>query len=329
MSGWDAPAEVDQRARADRRWAELRRLVRRSKLIVPTNVQRFVGRAHLRGADAVMLDLEDSIPPGEKAAARRALVGAVASVARGGGDVVVRINKPFELARADVDAAVAPGVAAICFPKVESGREVAMLDALVSDRELRAGLPIGAIRLALGVESALGLAAIDQILAASDRIQTVDVGAEDFTRDLDVEPTRSGHELLFARQSVVIAARRHGVQALGMATTLANYSDLDALRQSIVQAREMGFRGAGCIHPAQVGPLNELFAPPAERVARAQRVLALYEQAIAEGRASAALDGEMIDVPVAERARAIVARAEAIAAHDARKQAALAHLVDG
>jgi citrate lyase subunit beta/citryl-CoA lyase len=111
-----------------------------------------------------------------------------------------------------------------------------------------------------------------------------------------------------------------------MATTLANYTDLEALRRSITQAREMGFRGAGCIHPAQVAPLNELFAPPAERVERARRVLAVYDEAVAQGRASASIDGEMVDVPVAERARAIVERADAIAAHDARKQAALAAL---
>jgi citrate lyase subunit beta/citryl-CoA lyase len=323
VSGWESSAETARREAADARWAASRRLVRRSKLIVPANVPRFVDRAHLRGADAIMLDLEDSIPASEKAAARAGLAAAVASVGRGGADVVVRINKPYDLALADLDAAVAPGVDTICLPKAESGREVEMLDALIATRERARGLPPGAIRLAITVESALGLGRVDEILQASPRVSTVDVGAEDFTRDLDVEPTRSGHELLVARQLVVQAARRAGVQALGMATTLANYTDLDALRASIVQAREMGFRGAGCIHPAQVGPLNELFAPPLERVERARRVLALYDQALAQGRASASIDGEMIDVPVADRARAIVERAEAIGARDAAKRAAL------
>jgi citrate lyase subunit beta/citryl-CoA lyase len=324
VSGWESAAETRRREAVDARWAAARKLVRRSKLIVPTNVPRFVDRAHLRGADAIMLDLEDSIPAAEKAAARAALPEAVAKVSRGGADVVVRINKPYDLALADLEAAVAPGVDTICLPKAESGREIEMLDALLSARERARGLPPGAIRLAVTIESALGLGRVDEILQASERISTVDVGAEDFTRDLDVEPTRSGHELLVARQLVVQAARRAGVQALGMATTLANYTDLDALGSSIVQAREMGFRGAGCIHPAQVGPLNELFVPPPDRVERARRVLDVYDQAVAQGRASASIDGEMIDVPVAERARAIVARSDAIAAHDARKRAALA-----
>jgi citrate lyase subunit beta/citryl-CoA lyase len=326
VSDWDSAEQAARRARVDARWAAVRRLVRRSKLIVPTNVSRFVDRAHLRGADAVMLDLEDSIPPSEKAAARAMLGDGVEKVGRGGADVVVRINKPYDLAVADLDAAVRPGVDTICFPKVESAREIAMLDTLIAEREGRAGLAVGTIRLALGIESAVGLAVVDDILAASERVLTVDVGAEDFTRDLDVEPTRSGHELLFARQMVVQAARRAGAQALGMATTLANYTDMEALRSSISQAREMGFRGAGCIHPAQVGPLNELFAPPPDRVERARRVLIAYDEALAQGRASASLDGEMIDVPVAERARAIVERADAIATRDTAKAAAVAAL---
>src|SRR5581483_4810848 len=254
---WEAPAEMAERARVDARWAAARRLVRRSILIVPTNVPRFVEKAHLRDADAVMLDLEDSIPASEKAAARGMLGDAVGKVGRGGADVLVRINKPYELAMADVDAAVRPGVAAIAFPKTESAREVALLDAAIGRREAAQGMPVGAVRLVVMIETARGLRAVDEILATSDRIVGVDLGSEDFTRDLEVEPTPSGHELLVARQLVVAAARRAGVQAHGMATTLANYTDVDALRDSIRRAREMGFRGAGCIHPAQVPLLNE------------------------------------------------------------------------
>jgi len=323
---WDAPAEAADRARVDARWAAARQLVRRSILIVPTNVPRFVEKAHLRDADAVMLDLEDSIPAAEKTAARGMLADAVGKVGRGGADVLVRINKPYDLAMADVDAAVQPGVAAVAFPKTESPREVALLDAAIGRREAALGMPLGALRLVVMIETARALRNVDEILAATDRIVGVDVGAEDFTRDLDVEPTPSGHELLFARQAVVAAARRAGVQAQGMATTLANYTDLEALRDSIRRAREMGFRGAGCIHPAQVAPLNEGFSPPPERVARARRVLEVYDEALAQGRASASLDGEMVDVPVAERARAIVERADAIAAFERKKRSALESL---
>jgi citrate lyase subunit beta/citryl-CoA lyase len=329
VTGWASASERAERARVAERAERLRRLVRRSVLIVPANVPRFVERAHLRGADAVMLDLEDSIPPDQKEAARRALGEAIPSLGRGGADVLVRINKPFELAIEDLDAAVVPGLAAIGFPKAERGREVAILDALLRERELRRGLPPGAIGLAVAVETAGGLGHVDEILAGSDRIETVDVGAEDLGRELEIEPSATGEELLFARQTVVQAARRAGVQPLGLATTLANYGDLAALRESAARAAAMGFRGAGCIHPAQVPVLNELFQPPAASVERAQRVLARYEEALAAGRASAALDGQMIDVPVAERARLLIARADAIAHKEAAKRKALGRLVEG
>ena len=299
-------------------------ILRRSVLIVPANVSRFVERAHLRGADAVMLDLEDSIPPGEKVAARLGLAEAARSVGRGGAGVLVRVNKPFELLIDDLDAAVVPGVGAIGLPKVESGRDVAVVDALLLERELRLALPPGGIGIAVTVESAVGLGRLDEILGASARIRTVDLGVEDLSRDLDIEPTADGGELLLARQMVVLAARRAGVEPLGLATTLANFGDVEALRASALRAREMGFRGASCIHPSQVAHLNELFSPAPEAVRKARRVLDAYDEAVAAGRASAALDGQMIDVPVAERARRLLARAEAVAEHERRKQEALA-----
>jgi citrate lyase subunit beta/citryl-CoA lyase len=299
-------------------------IVRRSVLIVPANVPRFVERAHLRGADAVMLDLEDSIPAGEKEAARLRLAEAARAVGRGGADVLVRVNKPFELLIDDLDAAVVPGVGAIGLPKAESGREVAVVDALLRERELRLALPPGGIGLAVTVESAVGLGRLDEILGASERIQSVDLGVEDLSRDLEIEPTPEGRELLLARQMIVLAARRAGVEPLGLATTLANFGDVEALRASATQAREMGFRGASCIHPSQVAHLNELFSPAPEAVEKARRILEAYDEAVAAGRASAGLDGQMIDVPVAERARRLLGRAEAVAERERRKHAALA-----
>jgi citrate lyase subunit beta/citryl-CoA lyase len=318
VTGWGEPR--GEAARAARSGG----LVRRSVLIVPANVPRFVERAHLRGADAVMLDLEDSVPTDQKDAARRALAEAIPAVGRGGADVIVRINKPFPLALEDLDAAAVDGLSALCFPKAESGREIAVVDALLRERELRRGLPPGRIGLAVAVESARGIGHLDELLAASDRIETVDLGAEDLTRELEVEPSPTGDELLAARQAVVLAARRAGVQPLGLTTTLANYSDLAALAGSAAGAYAMGFRGAGCIHPDQVPVLNEQFQPSPAAVERARRVLAVYREALAAGRASAALDGQMIDVPVAERAERLLARADAVAGKEAAKREALA-----
>lgn len=301
-------------------------IVRRSVLIVPANVPRFVERAHLRGADAVMLDLEDSIPPAHKVEARAALDAAAPSVGRGGADVLVRVNANPELIADDIAAAVVSGVAAIGLPKVEHARDVAAADQLIAEAERRRGLPDGSIGLAVTIESAVGLGHLDEILAASPRIQSVDLGVEDLSLDLEIEPSPGGDELLAARQLLVLAARRAGVEALGLATTLAHFADVAALRLSASRAAQMGFRGASCIHPSQVPHLNELFLPAPEAVERAQRILSAYDEAVAAGRASTALDGRMIDVPVAGRARRLLARAEAIAARERAKQTVVAAL---
>lgn len=310
----------------ERQIARAATLVRRSALILPVNVRRFVERAYTRGADAIVLDLEDSIPPREKAAARTLVREAIELAGRGGADVLVRINKPFELAVADLDAAIWPGLAGIVFPKVESPVEVQILDRLIAEREIARGLPVGRIDVAILVESALGVQQMAAIACASPRAISLSLGAEDFARDIGVEPTPDGGEQAYGKGMVIVAARTAGIQPHGLTSTLADYTDLDGLARSATLARQHGFMGASCIHPAQVPVLNRCFSPTPEEVEHARRVVAVYEEAEAAGRASVALDGKMIDIPIVERARARLARAEAIARLEARKQAALAWL---
>lgn len=302
------------------------RLVRRSSLILPVNVRKFVERAHTRGSDAIVLDLEDSIPDREKSAARSLVREGIDMAGRGAADVLVRINKPFEQAVLDLDAVIWPGLRGISFPKVESPIEVQILDRLITERELTRGLPVGEIDISIAIESALGVQHMATIACASPRIVSLSLGAEDFTRDIGVEPTPEGAEQAYGKGMVVIAARVAGVQASGLTSTLANFSDLEGLRRSATGARRMGFRGASCIHPAQVPILNECYAPDPDKVEYARRVIAVYEEAEAAGRASVALDGTMIDIPVVDRARTLVERADAIARVEARKAEALASL---
>lgn len=307
------PWSVDSSRMTAERKGRSRDLVRRSVLIVPTNTPRFVERAHTRGADAIMLDLEDSIPSSEKTAARNACASAISRVGQSGASVLVRVNKPFDLLIHDLDVAVAPGIDAIATPKIESGREIAIIDALIAEREARRGLTPGSIAIAVSIESALGVANLDAILGASGRIVTADIGIEDYCTDLGIEPTRDGREIVATLQELIRAARRARVQPMGMAATLANYGDIPALREAIATAAAMGFRGASCIHPGQVAHLNELFSPSSDAVARARAILAVYAEAEAVGRGSATLDGKMIDAPVVERARTLIARADRIA----------------
>jgi len=307
----------------ERQFERTSAIVRRSSLILPVNVRRFVERAYTRGADAIVLDLEDSVTPGQKTVARTFVREAIQLAGRGGAAVQVRINKPFELAVLDLDAAIWAGLSGIVFPKVEAAVEVQIIDCLIAEREMARGLPVGQIDISILVESALGVEHMAEIACASPRAVSISLGAEDFARDIGVEPSKDGSEQAYGKGMTVVAARLAGIQPMGLTSTLADYSDLAGLTRSAQQAASHGFKGASCIHPAQVPILNAAYSPEPAAVEYARRVIAVYEDAEASGRASVALDGRMIDIPIVERARTLVARADAIERFEARKQAAL------
>jgi citrate lyase subunit beta / citryl-CoA lyase len=299
-------------------------MVRRSSLIMPVNVPAFVEKAHLRGADAIVLDLEDSVPPAEKERARMLVREAIPLAARGGADVSVRINRPWELQEADLDAAIWPGLAGIAYPKPETVEELQRADETIGRLERERGVPPGTVKISTSIESVAGFFNARAIAEATPRLVAIGLGSEDFTLDLEIEPTAEGTELLYGKLFMVLLARQTGLYPMGTMRSLADYRNLDGLRRAIRTARSVGYRGASCIHPSNVPPLNEGFSPTPDEVAYARRVIEVYEEAEAQGRASVGLDGKMIDVPVVERARRVLARAERIAAFEERKRAALA-----
>jgi citrate lyase subunit beta / citryl-CoA lyase len=313
---------------ADERRETLLRLVRRSVLILPVNVPKFVEKAYARGADAIELDLEDSVPRAEKAAARAMARDAVRQCAKGGADVLVRINKPYALALQDLDACVWPGLDAVHFPKAESAREIATLDRRIGELEHARGIPVGSVQLSIAIETALGLHNALSIAVASSRITDIALGPEDYTLDIGVEPSQEGIELFYGKARMIVVARLAGIQPLGTMGSIADYRDLDGWAASIRRARQMGYLGAACIHPAQVAPLNLHFSPSIAEVAAAKERMTAFEAAQADGRASVGVDGKMVDIPVAERARRILTRAAAIEAKEARVRAAFAALAE-
>jgi citrate lyase subunit beta/citryl-CoA lyase len=286
-------------------------LARRSQLFVPANRPKFVAAAGRHGADAIVLDLEDSVPVSERDAARAALADAVATLSDRR-DVSVRVNKPFDVLVADLDAAVAARPAALLLPKVESSVEVRIVDALVAERELRHGIPRGSIELQLLVETSAGLANVMEIVGSCPRIVAVTLGVEDLAKELEVEPGAAGFDLSWAHGRVLMAARATGIAPYGLLNSLSNFADLDVLADDVRRSRAFGFVGAFCIHPSQVPVLNAGFAPSENEVARARRIVAALDAAEHHGAASAALDGRMIDVPVADRARGVLRRADLI-----------------
>jgi citrate lyase subunit beta/citryl-CoA lyase len=284
---------------APRRW--------RSLLFVPAHEGRFVARAHERGADAIILDLEDAVPAAEKDGARAGLPAAARSVGQAGADVMVRVNHGIRPLARDIEAAVVAGIAALVLPKVESADWVAEVAAAIAELEHERDLPAEAIRLVLQIETPGALPRLPAIAAAHPRIAAITLGPEDFCAALGAAP---GPEVLMGPNLAVLqAACAAGVQPLGIVGGIGNFSDLDAYRALVTQARSLGFRGAMAVHPAQIAVLNDGFSPPEAEVAWARRVVAADQAARADGRGAFRLDGRMIDAPVVRRAEEILARA--------------------
>ena len=282
----------------------------RSLLYVPAHVEKFVASAHTRGADAIILDLEDSVPASEKARARDALAAAVAAVGQAGADVLVRINATPDLAGDDITAAVRAGASALSIPKAERVDQIRALDEQVATAEAFAGVEIGHTRLILIIETAAGYLDMLAVAKASRRTVAICLGAEDFALDLGMEP--NDDTLRGPRQQVVIVAAAAGVMPLGLIGGATRFDDPEGYRALAVRSRQFGFVGSTCIHPNQAAILNEAFAASSEELAYARRVLAGAAEASGTGRAAFALDGKMIAIPVVRRAEQLLARQSVI-----------------
>jgi len=288
----------------------------RSLLYVPANVERFVEKAHSRGADCIQLDLEDSVPSSEKAAARRMVPEAATRVRRAGADVVVRINSPMAISVQDLDASVGADVDGVAVTKVESADHLRRIDEHVSRLESARGLRDGHTRLIAMIESPGAFFQMPAIAAATDRLVAMNIGGEDFALETGMEPSEA--TLLMPKQQMIFAARAAGIMPLGFIDSLAAYADLDAFAIMVRRSRQFGFMGAGCIHPSQVPIVNRYYSPSPDEVAYATRVVEGDAVHAAAGRGSWSLDGKMIDVPVVARAQRLLERAAAIAAREAR-----------
>lgn len=288
----------------------------RSILFVPALSDRFVESALRQPADALQIDLEDSIGPDDKARARDAAPAIAQRFAQAGFDVLVRVNRPWRLLVRDLEAVVAREVHAITLPKVPDAAFVREVAQVIDELERDRGLASGHTRLVAMIECPEGLAQIDAIAAAHPRVVALIIGAEDLALTLQCAVDETA--LLGPNQRAVFAARRAGVMPLGFVGSVADYADLDAFRVRIERARRLGFDGGFCVHPSQVAVMNQAFAPTPAEVARAQALVAAFEAQQAQGRAAFAFEGRMVDRPVVDQARAVLARAARIAQRGAR-----------
>ncbi len=291
----------------------------RSLLYVPVNVEKYVGKAHLRGADCIQLDLEDSVPAAQKDEARRLVPAAAARVRRGGADVVVRINSPLEMACKDLEFCVDENVEGVAVTKTQDPSYIQKIDKMVGELEARRGLRPGRTRLIAMIETPAAFFQMPAIALASARLAAMNIGGEDFALENGMEPTEE--TLLMPKQQMIFAARAAGLMPLGFIASVAAFGDREAFARMVRRSRQFGFMGAGCIHPDQVPVVNREYSPSAEEAAYARRVIEENARAEAAGRASFAIDGKMIDVPVVERARRLLARLAAIGAREEKKRA--------
>jgi citrate lyase subunit beta/citryl-CoA lyase len=277
----------------------------RSLLYVPTTSERFVEKAHTRGADAILLDLEDAVAPSEKERARELVPEAAATVSQGGADVLVRINRPWRLAVRDVEASVGPGVCGLVLPKVDSAEHVRALAEVVAEVEAERGLPAGHTVFFVRVETARGVLRAAEIAAADPRVVAMGLGASDYTVETGMAP--GGDGTVIAAFQLVNAAVAAGVLPLGLVSTIVAFSDLDAFRVEAERSRAIGLRGAPCVHPSQVPILNDVFTPTEAELERARRVVDEYEAALAAGVGAITVDGAFVDQPYYDQAKRLLA----------------------
>jgi citrate lyase subunit beta/citryl-CoA lyase len=282
------------------------RPVWRSLLYVPIVNERFVAKAHERGADAVILELEDAVAPSEKDRARALVADAAPRVGQAGADVLVRVNRPWRLAVRDLEAAVGPDVRAIVLPKVDSAEHVRALSEIAASVEDERGLPVGHTLFFPRIEGAKGLLNAAEIAAADPRVVAIGLGSSDYTLSVGMESGGLGNAI--ASFHVVNAAAAAGVPPIGLVGTIVDFGDLEAFRRVAEESRALGLRGAPCVHPSQVPILNEVFSPTEEELERARRVVEEYEKALAAGEGAITVDGRFVDVPYYEQAKRLLAR---------------------
>ena len=277
--------------------------LRRSRLYLPGNEPKFHVNAALHGPDGIILDLEDSVAPAEKDAARAVVRNALRAVDFKGAERMVRINQGAR-GLEDLDWVVPHGCQLVLIPKVEDPEQVRAVAARIAELRREAGVDHEVLLMPI-VESALGAWRAYEIAAADPAVVALAIGLEDYTADIGAQRTGEGRESFWARAQVLNGAKAAGVQPID--TVYSDVADMDGLRTSCLEAKSLGFAGKGCIHPRQIAVVHEAMAPDAGEIARATRIVLAFEDAERRGLGVVSLGSKMIDAPVVKRAQTTVA----------------------
>ena len=282
--------------------------LRRTRLYLPGNEPKFFINAGLHSPDGIILDLEDSVAPTEKDAAQLLVRNALRSVdfsclgeverSRNGVERMVRINQ-LPKGLDDLKYIVPHNVHVILIPKCESAEQVKAVEKEVEKLKKLHNIKSEIYFMPI-IESALGVIKSYEIASASKNICALAIGLEDYTADIGTQRTNEGRESIFARQMLVNAARAAGIQPID--TVFSDVADMEGLRQSVIEAKSLGFEGKGCIHPRQIPVVHQAFAPTTDEIEKAKKIVLAFEEAEKKGLGVVALGSKMIDPPVVKRA---------------------------
>ncbi|MGH7831646.1 MAG: HpcH/HpaI aldolase/citrate lyase family protein [Candidatus Binatia bacterium] len=279
--------------------------LKRSWMFVPGHRQRMIDKALGLNADVVMLDIEDGVAPGEKDTARKCIAGALGRERAAGSPLrFVRINAiGHSRMEADLEAVVRPGLDGLVLPKVETVEQVLKLEKILTQKTAKGNIEVGKVKLLIAIESPRGLLNAPAIASGSAQVVGLMFGAEDFGRELGLPTSRKGEaqEMLYARSAIAVAAASAHVQAVD--GVWVDLKDAEGLGNFARQSRRLGFSGMSLIHPSQIDPINNVFSPTPEEVEYAQQVVGAYAEAVARGDGSISFGGQLIDLPIVERAR--------------------------
>ncbi|MBI9069965.1 MAG: HpcH/HpaI aldolase/citrate lyase family protein [Melioribacteraceae bacterium] len=283
---------------AKNKYKTVKERLRRSRLYLPGNEPKFYPNAGLHKPDAVILDLEDSVSHTEKDAAQLIVRNALRVVDFYGSERMVRINQ-LPLGLDDLKYIVPNNVHIILIPKVETAEQIIEIHDEVN-RLKKVYKVNNEIYFMPIIESALGIINSYQIAKASDKNCALAIGLEDYTADIGVQRTNEGKESIFARSILINSAKAAGIQAID--TVFSDVADMEGLRESVIEAKSLGFEGKGCIHPRQVPIVNAAFAPTEKEIERAKKIVMSFEEAEKKGIGVVSLGSKMIDAPVVKRA---------------------------
>jgi citrate lyase subunit beta/citryl-CoA lyase len=284
--------------------------LKRTSLYVSCANPANMNQAAFYNEDCLVYDLEDSVPPAEKDAARLLAYYTVRYHKPEGKYVLIRVNGIYsEFFEDDLEAAVRARPDALRIPKVESADEVKVISRKIEKIEASAGIDVGSIELWCNIESYLGVLRAEEIAKADPRVAALALGAEDFTASMKASRTKKGIEILYARNAILMACRNAGIDALD--AVYSDINDEEGLREDTMLAKNLGFDGKTVVHPRQIDIVNSYFTPSEKEINYALRVLAIIEEGKKMNKGAVTLDGSMIDKPMELRARTTLAQAEA------------------